>query len=461
MADDWDPFADPSDTPASEPPCAPAKPTTADNRGYTASHAPVALPALPSDIYAALEVTADHSLLLEDSRRLGTPETPKDFAALLDRLFELPACDGNSEAVSEAFRPIAIAIYKNPNFRDDLFKRFLSVLENVLENKGDQKHIFAIALDFLWNYTDYKLGRSMPQPVPVNEPVGVETNGDVVFLFGWGGGTVEDLQDMHDLYRSLSAGATIVRSPCAGADNFGLRVQVALVLQAAAKTWADLPTGGPKPKLLVHLFSNAGGMQWIEVMRCWKELSARGEAVPHLDAALPPLSEVLRGVIYDSAVDTAINKEAAMVSDVQGVAPYLALLAQSMHDGSEEGKKQADLRSKRVLMACLSSNSPLYVHLREKPEKAFTKSHSPDGRSLHALEPPVPMQFICSKDDKVIPLEGVQKYMAEVNARSNRKGHTAVRKLVFEKSKHALHKIAHKAEYEECVKHFATTVLAS
>ena len=47
---------------------------------------------------------------------------------------------------------------------------------------------------------------------------------------------------------------------------------------------------------------------------------------------------------------------------------------------------------------CLQANSVVKAYLHGKPEKMLTKLASADTVVVHALEPPVPLQFIYSKD---------------------------------------------------------------
>lgn len=49
-------------------------------------------------------------------------------------------------------------------------------------------------------------------------------------------------------------------------------------------------------------------------------------------------------------------------------------------------------------MSPAKGNSIVKAYLRDKPEKMLTKLASSDTVVVHALEPPVPMQFIYSKD---------------------------------------------------------------
>merc|ERR1712226_1149030 len=132
------------------------------------------------------------------------------------------------------------------------------------------------------------------------------------------------------------------------------------------------------------------------------------------------------------------------------------------HDGSEAGRKAAEINGKKAIQLLISTTSPVRAHLMKKPEKFLTRQSCVNAKIVHELEPPVSMQFIYSKDDNVILHEGVEAYIEQVNKRPNRSSFAPPRKLCFEKSKHCFHKVLHREEYWSCVKVFVkNTVLSS
>merc|ERR1712129_459195 len=82
-----------------------------------------------------------------------------------------------------------------------------------------------------------------------------------VFLFGWGGGTVGDMDDLYNLYLELFPGAVIVRLTCNMKASLGLLKECAHAIHATITAWGKVPAGTPKI-LLVHSFSNGGFMTW-------------------------------------------------------------------------------------------------------------------------------------------------------------------------------------------------------
>ena len=72
---------------------------------------------------------------------------------------------------------------------------------------------------------------------------------------------------------------------------------------------------------------------------------------------LPPMHQVLRGVLLDSAPNGAVSHEACVQSLVQSVAAVVSLALASDHDGSEEGRKEAELRSRRAVGAIIGGQS--------------------------------------------------------------------------------------------------------
>ena len=82
-----------------------------------------------------------------------------------------------------------------------------------------------------------------------------EDSGEVVFLLSWGGGTLQDMEDVAKMYRELLPGCTIFISTSNRKQSFGLRCQCAFGIKSAAEAWSRSKS---QPKLLVHMFSNSG-----------------------------------------------------------------------------------------------------------------------------------------------------------------------------------------------------------
>ena len=65
--------------------------------------------------------------------------------------------------------------------------------------------------------------------------------------------------------------------------------------------------------------------------------------------SLPPLHQALRGLLLDSAPCGAVSSAACVQSLVQSVAALVALALASEHQGSEESRREAELKSKRAV----------------------------------------------------------------------------------------------------------------
>jgi len=266
------------------------------------------------------------------------------------------------------------------------------------------------------------------------------------------------MDDMVAAYRELYPGAFIFRACCAAKESFGLRCECAVGVHAAAEAWKQAPPGA-KPRLLVHLCSNAGFMTWTEMLRLWQAVSSREEPHPMLGSALPPMEQVLRGVVLDSAPNAEITIGPCVQSMAQGLAPFLFQVASADHDGSDAGRKEAELRARKLVVIIIGHESPVKACLLRKPERTITKQSCADAARVHRLEPPVPLQFIYSADDKIILANGVEKYIGEVKSRPTRKGFPPPRTLKFDRSPHCLHKMEHAEEYWRCARLFAGNVL--
>ncbi|CAK9051406.1 unnamed protein product [Durusdinium trenchii] len=233
----------------------------------------------------------------------------------------------------------------------------------------------------------------------------------------------------------------------------------AVGIRAATDAWAS---SSAKPKLLVHLFSNSGMHTWTELLQAWGSLSSSAnleEQGISLAMPLPPIAEVLRGVILDSAPDGSVPLDACIQSLVQSVAAVVSLAVSSNHDGSEEARKEAEISSKRAVSAIIAGSSVVKAHLYRKPAKMLTKKASADTVVVHSLEPPVPMQFIYSKDDNIILAPGVERYLQEVNERPSRQGLAKPRVWCIEKSRHCMHKLSRPEEYRKCLTVFAQSTM--
>jgi len=460
---DWDPFADPAvdagpeEVPTSHNCCVGVATTSGIGDGQEKRSE-------PEDLFAML--------------RAPRPEkhacSEEEFAGLLDNLFAVD--DANLNAIEGAMRPVSAAIRANGILYASLWKRLLPVISAMEEENSklqsgstkekqegsgpQRKNLFTSICNSVFHLSGRVEDVTEPSEVIIGTPAGgAAFSGVVVFLLGWGGGTVHDLADITGLYEDLFPGAVVVRLTCA--SGLGLRLEVAQAVEAAAKAWS---VSAEMPKLLVHLFSNGGFMTWTTMLLMWEDLSrgdGAGGAHPQLGMTLPSMAVVLRGVIYDSAPNCSISVENAIQSNVQTLAVLIGAVAGGDHDGSEAGKKAAEARAMTAILTVIGPTSPFKAVMQSVPEKVITKQSCVDGRTVHRLEPPVHTQYFYSRDDTIISFSGVEKYIEEVEARPSRRGFALPMRKVFEKSKHCFHKVNHRPEYFNIVQNFSTNVLAS
>eukprot|EP00933_Yihiella_yeosuensis_P035530 TRINITY_DN29097_c0_g1_i1.p1 TRINITY_DN29097_c0_g1~~TRINITY_DN29097_c0_g1_i1.p1 ORF type:complete len:447 (-),score=69.50 TRINITY_DN29097_c0_g1_i1:104-1444(-) len=445
--DDWDPFADPAEAVQTrqEQHQKIERPEQAvgDAGGNSGGGG-----GCNTDIFAALKKIASTTA----DEPSTTPE--EGLEELLDSLFQL-SNDATKSVCEAAFEPVAKAASKNMSFNFRLWQRALPLLE-----VSPRPMLLDLLIEHQTGFSIDSTSNPM-HDVHVEDPLG-SPDGVVIFLFGWGGGTLEELLDVAAQYRSLRPGATVVISTSNHKESFGLRCQCAVAMFAAAKAWSSM---NPSciPQLIVHLFSNAGMHTWTEMLQSWEAVSSSERVEESLGMQLPPMSDVLKGVLLDSACDGNVPIDPAIQSMVQAMAGFIYQVASSSlgQDGSEETRREADIKGKKFMHILIGHQSPAKDYLRSKPERQVTRSCCADTPVVHRLEPPVPLQFIYSKDDSVISFDAVERYISEVKSRANRKGLSHPRQLVLQKSKHCFHKVNHQEEYFNCMKLFASSILTN
>eukprot|EP00747_Dinoflagellata_sp_TGD_P193992 gnl/TRDRNA2_/TRDRNA2_60896_c0_seq1.p1 gnl/TRDRNA2_/TRDRNA2_60896_c0~~gnl/TRDRNA2_/TRDRNA2_60896_c0_seq1.p1 ORF type:complete len:442 (+),score=92.30 gnl/TRDRNA2_/TRDRNA2_60896_c0_seq1:115-1440(+) len=440
MGDDWDPFGDPAD----EEPVVASK-----SKGASGE-----------DGDDAEEDASDRLSCLRKPRKEGKIFDQEQFSAMLDELFAVE--DTNTFLLREAWEPILEAMSLDGHRLMGLLWTRCSQ-EGILEAWYDnstlpkRENLLTYIVDMQFGFPKAILPDN-PNEIQIDAPPDGKFSGTVVFLFGWGGGTNPDLDDISAFYQELIPGVGIFRALCSAKESWGSKFNVVEGIKAAAKVFE----AAEKPKLLVHLFSNGGFHTWTETLLVWNQLEKLADPDPLMGGSrVPPLADVLRGIILDSACDHLMIPGPAIQSYVQSLAPMVRAIRSTMHDGTEAGIKEAHTQGMKLMMLVMNDESPIKAIMNKKPDEMVIKMATVDAKTVHAMEPPVPLQFIYSKDDKIIRFESVEKYVEEVAARPNRADKAAPGTLVFEKSKHCFHKVNHKDKYYSCVKSFATNVVLS
>jgi len=434
--DDWDPFADPGDDASLQP-----EKKTAEKAAEpaTARRKPL------DDIFAALR--SEEALTKSKPSSPAAPVDPSLIEEHLDKFFSMD--DDDLESLRKEYASLA-TVTKGGHF----LKMWCHALP-LLEREACSNMLGLMIDDCLGFLADPSANPKNATFVDV--PPGPPSS-EVIFLLAWGGGNLSDMQDLLEFYREIFPGSTIFVSTSNQKQSFGLRCQCAEGIRAAADAWSKC---SGKPKLLVHLISNSGMHAWTELLHSWNALHSCNfeEQEVSLPIPLPAMDDVLRGMILDSAPDSAVTTESCIQSLVQSVAAVVSVAVSTRHDGSAEKKKEAEIASKRAVSAIIGANSVVKAYLHNKPERFLTKLASADTVVVHALEPPVPLQFIYSKDDNIIVSQGVERYLQEVNERPSRKGMALPRVWCLEKSRHCFHKITSQDEYRKRVKLFASSTM--
>ncbi|CAE8600690.1 unnamed protein product [Polarella glacialis] len=407
-----------------------------------------------SEATAAIATTAATTITI--SATTSSEQRHEAFELLLDQLFDLGRSLCDLEALEAAFQHVVAAVADDRWLALFLWRRALPLLDVEAQVRIPKLLGFII---------DHQLGfRADPDTNAANDfhvdtppSDGAVSCGVVVFLFGWGGGTLSDMEDIRGLYREIFPGATLVLLTSNLKESFGLRCECAVAIRAALRAWSST-TPGAKRRLLVHLFSNSGFHTWTEMLQSWSVLTSSDK--PVLGVQLPRLEAVLRGVILDSACDSRVPLDSCLQSSVQSVAGLVNQAASMDHDGSDAGRKEAEVAGKKAMHVRIGNHSPVKEYLLKKTSSSLTRLASADTCRVHRLEPPVNLQFIYSEDDSVISSEAVERYIREVQERPGRKGVALERTLKLKKSKHCFHKVNHREEYWRCVRLFASSVLA-
>ena len=293
---------------------------------------------------------------------MGSEETDhSEFTAKLDALFSTP--DDNVEAVRSAYAEVAAMAAGNGTRYLCMWQRALGLLE-----ADTCSSVLGHLIDDALSLTADP-GRNGMNAIHVDTPKEGDS-GHVVFLLCWGGGSLEDVRDVVALYRELLPGCTMFLSTSNRKQSFGLRCQCAVGIKAAAEAWSR---SSSEPKLLVHLFSNSGMHAWTEILQAWNALRSSDDLEDFGEAfrGLPPMEDVLKGIVLDSACDSSVPLDACIQSFVQSIAATVALAASSNHDGSEEGKRAAEVAGKRAVASLIGPVSTVKSYLYTKPPKSL------------------------------------------------------------------------------------------
>merc|ERR1712217_550261 len=110
-------------------------------------------------------------------------------------------------------------------------------------------------------------------------------------------------------------------------------------------------------------------------------------------------------------------------------------------------KKDAEIAGRRAVALLISDDSQAKKYLREHCSAAAVAAACADTSVVHDLQPPVPILFVYSRDDKIVMCAGIEDFIAESQSRASGSAARAIETLVFDKSTHIYHRRVHKDEY--------------
>mmetsp|Transcript_68409 Transcript_68409/g.164211 ORF Transcript_68409/g.164211 Transcript_68409/m.164211 type:complete len:430 (-) Transcript_68409:93-1382(-) len=423
---EWDPFADPADL-EEDPVPVPVPRVKSKSEQPPVAQAPVA----PKDESGKDETRLDLDGFLGLLSKLAGTEDPDPW--LLNQI--------------KALYPQAPALMaKMP--KEQCLLYFQATSQRLLEEcaKGDQSSVeFVGVLRELMCQWGGSLGDD-DAGLQIERPDAAGFNGHVVLIPSWGGSNFSDHVDTVKWYRSFDAGALIVVVLYKAGSPKGLD-QLKQLLDELARQWSSKV----QRSLTVHAFSNLGMMCWRDLLKEW---AGRG----HINAAagdeplLPPLKDVLRKIILDSCPDGLLPRSYGTRSNVSTMVAMMhgTLGVNSRGEPRSEEEKVAMYRKS---IEVLAEGSPLwrsYDMLSDEEIYAMTRI---DTSRIQELEPPVPILFLYSALDKIIPKEGPERYFNECISRSDRKG-LLTEKHMFKGTPHCQHKKMKPQEYWDRVQSF-------
>lgn len=280
-------------------------------------------------------------------------------------------------------------------------------------------------------------------------------SGRVVFVFGWGGSSIQDMEDCLSSYREMDSGSLLVAFT-RSKDLHGL-AQVAKAFETAVNTWADA-VDHCSPSLLVHLFSNNGFFAWTDMLKLWEEQLV-GYDEQRLRGAVPPMATVLRGVILDSAPAEGLPKSCTTLALVQSEAAILAALSWLDAEGKPVDTKEQARNAMQATMEVMDREGPFWQQVEADQERHLAcqaKCHE-----VHSREPLVPLLFVYSTVDRIIPYHCIEQYIADCSARHGHKSRIRIHQLKYTDSAHCMHKMRHAKDYWTAVREFWNDSLSS
>lgn len=280
--------------------------------------------------------------------------------------------------------------------------------------------------------------------------------GQVFYIFGWGGSGLQDLEDAKQFYSKTYPGALTIALVASGRDPRSLAC-IAEGFELAVNAWAD--ASGIRPSMSIHLFSNMGAMATEYLTSIWLDQAASPDR-SRLRGDVPSIKSTLRSIIWDSSPDEFIPFEPSMESITNSMAALYGSMVGVNLDGTDMERREAMKQSMEGKMENMRADSLVRTYLGGDQEKLFNMTR-PTIDKIREFLLPVQMCFIYSTVDKVIPFQGVERFIAECETRLGEAGLPAPKRLKFEDSKsaHCFHKKVHTEEYWSAVSSFLADVL--
>jgi len=269
-------------------------------------------------------------------------------------------------------------------------------------------------------------------------------SGRVVLLLGSASCSTDQLmKTCGERYRQLDP-SCLVLALSMSAEPAG-SAQLGKALATAVNSWqAEEEKLGPpgtaggagRPELLIHLFGAAGYSAYAKLLQIWDQQTYFPDQT-RLSGLVPPMSQILRGVVFDSAPGDSGNRRLGALPMVQGDSALLSAMTGFAADGSEESQAEKMQSSQKAMQEFTKRDGALWEYYESVVEQELNQPFE-----VHCREPAVPLFFVYSDSDRIAPASTIERYISECERRQQQSGQQvpAPRRLCLEQSSHVSHR---------------------
>ncbi|KAJ3899200.1 hypothetical protein F5879DRAFT_977714 [Lentinula edodes] len=257
---------------------------------------------------------------------------------------------------------------------------------------------------------------------------------NIILVFGWMGAKLPHIFKYTKVYEDMYPNATqiIVQSEphffwSSKRTRMNNLVPVAEVLEAHGCTRQESPRDGNSPRILVHSFSNGGGLQMYTLGNLLRARSGSSSSSrrpsPHVSAVVIdscPGNASFRGAIQ--AFTAALPKNSLLRI------PVIIFITLLYGFG--------------IIRHRIFGDKPIFERLKE----GLLRKGS-EGGILPWMTEKTPRMYICSKKDELIPVEQVEEHVKEARYRG-----LNAKIVVYEDTPHVAHARRYPEQYWGAVK---------